>query len=100
MTILTHKKQTTDIATLTLGELQTQAEVLNRVEDNLDTINADMKKADKTLTNMEKWFGLFTCPCNRYIHTFYFILKKVGGSFMPLVQSPMEYKSQITQIDT
>ena len=50
----------------TLTELNDQGEKLNRVEGNLDTINADMKKADKTLTNMEKWFGLFTCPWNRY----------------------------------
>ena len=50
----------------TLTELNDQGEKLNRVEGNLDAINADMKKADKTLTNMEKWFGLFTCPWNRY----------------------------------
>ena len=53
----------------TLTELNDQGEKLNRVEGNLDTINADMKKADKTLTNMEKWFGLFTCPWNRYYST-------------------------------
>ena len=50
----------------TLGELDHQGQQLNKVEGNLDAINADMKKADKTLTNMEKWFGLFTCPWNRY----------------------------------
>ena len=50
----------------TLSELNKQGEQLNKVEGNLDEINADMKKADKTLTNMEKWFGLFTCPWNRY----------------------------------
>ena len=50
----------------TMSELNKQGEQLNKVEGNLDEINADMKKADKTLTNMEKWFGLFTCPWNRY----------------------------------
>ena len=58
--------QTKDVAKDTLGELDHQGQQLNKVEGNLDAINADMKKADKTLTNMEKWFGLFTCPCNRY----------------------------------
>ena len=45
--------------------LDTQAEQLNRVENNLDNINAEMKEADKALTGMEKWCGLFVCPWNR-----------------------------------
>ena len=45
--------------------LDDQGQQLDKVEGNLDTINAEMKQADKTLTKMEKWFGLFTCPWNR-----------------------------------
>ena len=45
--------------------LNTQAEQINRIENNLDTINAEMKEADKALTGMEKWCGLFVCPWNR-----------------------------------
>jgi len=62
-------KETEEMGNNTLTELNDQGEKLNRVEGNLDTINADMKKADKTLTNMEKWFGLFTCPWNRSAQT-------------------------------
>ncbi len=58
--------QTTAIGASALTELDKQGEQLNNVEGNLNEINADMKKADKTLTGMEKWFGLFTCPWNRY----------------------------------
>ena len=65
--------------------MDTQGEQLNRVEANLDTINSEviiiiiimtmndddnddndnssqMKEADKALTGMEKWCGLFVCP--------------------------------------
>ena len=45
--------------------LNTQAEQINRIENNLDTINAEMKEADKALTGMEKWCGLFVCPWNK-----------------------------------
>ena len=45
--------------------LNEQGEQLDRVEGHLDKINADMKDADKALTGMEKWCGLFVCPWNR-----------------------------------
>ena len=45
--------------------LDEQGEQLDRVEGNLDTINAEMKKADKHLTGMEKWCGVFSCPFNK-----------------------------------
>ena len=45
--------------------LDTQGDQLNRVENHLDNINAEMKEADKALTGMEKWCGLFVCPWNR-----------------------------------
>ena len=53
--------------------LDAQGEQLNRTENNLDNINATMKEADKALTGMEKWCGLFVCPWNKYY--FYFYLK-------------------------
>ena len=45
--------------------LDSQGEQLNRVEGHLDNINAHMKEADKALTGMEKWCGLFVCPWNK-----------------------------------
>ena len=39
----------------TLEMLDGQGEQLDRVESHLDTINAEMKEADKALTGMEKW---------------------------------------------
>ena len=47
--------------------LDEQGQQLDRVEGNLNTINAEMKQAEKTLSKMEKWCGLFTCPWNRYL---------------------------------
>jgi len=49
----------------TLDMLDAQGEQLNRTENNLDNINATMKEADKALTGMEKWCGLFVCPWNK-----------------------------------
>ena len=40
-------------------------EQLNRVEGNLDGMNAEMKTAEQHLTSMEKWCGLCVCPWNR-----------------------------------
>ena len=45
--------------------LDTQGEQLNRVENGLDDINAKMKEANKALSGMEKWCGLFVCPWNK-----------------------------------
>merc|ERR1712243_145511 len=40
-------------------------EALNRIEKGLDDINADMKEAERHLTQMEKWCGLCLMPWNR-----------------------------------
>merc|ERR1711915_1033305 len=53
----------------TMDMLNTQGEQLDRVEGHLDTINAQMKEADKALTGMEKWCGLCVCPWNRAKNT-------------------------------
>ena len=43
--------------TKTIEMLETQGEQLNRIEKGLDDINADMKQAEKHITQMEKWCG-------------------------------------------
>lgn len=45
--------------------LDEQGEKLNRIEENLDTINADMKEAEKNLTGLEKFCGLCACSCKK-----------------------------------
>ena len=57
--------QTQDVGIKTLVELDEQGEKLNRIEGNLDTINSDMRKAEKNLTGMEKFCGLCICSCKR-----------------------------------
>ena len=58
-------QQTQEVGVKTLEELDHQGEQLDRIEGNLDQINADMKKAERNLTQMEKCCGLCVCPCNR-----------------------------------
>ena len=45
--------------------LDEQGEKLERIEDTLDTINADMKEAEKNLTGLEKFCGLCVCSCRK-----------------------------------
>nr|CAD7406913.1 unnamed protein product [Timema cristinae] len=40
-------------------------EQLDRIEEGMDQINADMKEAEKNLTGMEKCCGLCVLPCNK-----------------------------------
>eukprot|EP01135_Chromosphaera_perkinsii_P010739 Nk52_evm18s2209 gene=Nk52_evmTU18s2209 len=49
----------------TLQKLDEQGEKLNKVENDLDTINADLKDGENTLTEMEKCCGLCVCPWNQ-----------------------------------
>uniref|UniRef100_A0A914E003 Synaptosomal-associated protein n=1 Tax=Acrobeloides nanus TaxID=290746 RepID=A0A914E003_9BILA len=49
----------------TLVMLDDQGEQLERVEGNLDQINADMKEAEEHLKGMEKCCGLCVLPWNR-----------------------------------
>ena len=64
--------------------LDEQGQQLDRVEGNLNTINAEMKQAEKTLSKMEKWCGLFTCPWNRYL--FYRIEVKSHKNLFAFIQ--------------
>jgi len=54
-----------DTGAKTIEMLENQGEALNRIEKGLDDINADMKEAEKHLTQMEKWCGLCLMPWNR-----------------------------------
>uniref|UniRef100_A0A1B6L6U0 Synaptosomal-associated protein n=1 Tax=Graphocephala atropunctata TaxID=36148 RepID=A0A1B6L6U0_9HEMI len=49
----------------TLDTLNHQGEQLDRIEEGMDQINADMKEAEKNLTGMEKCCGLCVLPCNK-----------------------------------
>ena len=42
------------------------SEQLSRIENDMETMNAEMKEAEKHLTGMEKWCGLCVCPWNRF----------------------------------
>eukprot|EP00112_Aurelia_sp_Birch-Aquarium-sp1_P014889 Seg3247.1 transcript_id=Seg3247.1/GoldUCD/mRNA.D3Y31 product="Synaptosomal-associated protein 25" protein_id=Seg3247.1/GoldUCD/D3Y31 len=63
--ILRTAEETQDIGIKTLVELDEQGEKLERIEETLDNINADMKEAEKNLTGLEKFCGLCICSCRR-----------------------------------
>ena len=54
----------------TLMALDDQGEQLDRVEENLDKINVDMREAERNLTGLEKCCGLCVCAL-RYVSTIY-----------------------------
>merc|ERR1719378_1106983 len=45
--------------------LDEQGEKLDRVEETLDDINAEMRVAEKNLTGLEKFCGLCICSCKK-----------------------------------
>jgi len=45
-------------------------EQLDRIEEGMDQINADMKEAEKNLTGMEKCCGICVLPCNKYVNNY------------------------------
>ncbi|XP_077299778.1 synaptosomal-associated protein 25kDa isoform X2 [Arctopsyche grandis] len=49
----------------TLVALDDQGEQLDRIEEGMDQINADMKEAEKNLSGMEKCCGICVLPCNK-----------------------------------
>ncbi|XP_065656453.1 synaptosomal-associated protein 25 isoform X2 [Hydra vulgaris] len=58
-------EETQDTGIKTLVALDEQGEKLNRIEENLDDINAGMKEAEKNLTGLEKFCGLCVCSCRK-----------------------------------
>ncbi|XP_063707412.1 synaptosomal-associated protein 25 isoform X4 [Culicoides brevitarsis] len=49
----------------TLVALDDQGEQLDRIEEGMDQINADMREAEKNLSGMEKCCGICVLPCNK-----------------------------------
>lgn len=45
-------------------------EQLDRVEEGMDQINADMREAEKNLSGMEKCCGICVLPCKKYVKPF------------------------------
>ncbi|XP_076637791.1 synaptosomal-associated protein 25kDa isoform X2 [Colletes latitarsis] len=58
-------EESEDVAANTLTMLDHQGEQLDRIEEGMDQINADMREAEKNLTGMEKCCGLCVLPCNK-----------------------------------
>ncbi|XP_065216987.1 synaptosomal-associated protein 25 isoform X2 [Planococcus citri] len=58
-------EESEDAGTKTLSMLHDQGEQLDRIEEGMDQINADMREAEKNLTGMEKCCGICVLPCNK-----------------------------------
>jgi synaptosomal-associated protein 25 len=58
-------EESQDAGAKTLHMLDQQGEQLDRIDEGMDQINADMKEAEKNLTGMEKCCGLCILPCKR-----------------------------------
>ncbi|CAH3177388.1 unnamed protein product [Porites evermanni] len=58
-------EESQEVGIKTLVALDEQGEQLDRVEENLDQINVDMKEAERNLTGLEKCCGLCVCPWRR-----------------------------------
>ncbi|XP_015837258.1 synaptosomal-associated protein 25 isoform X4 [Tribolium castaneum] len=58
-------EESTDAGAKTMEMLHHQGEQLDRIEDGMDQINADMREAEKNLTGMEKCCGLCVLPCQK-----------------------------------
>lgn len=63
--MLQYCEESQEVGTQTLILLDKQGEQLDRIEEGMDQINADMKEAEKNLTGMEKCCGICVCPCNK-----------------------------------
>ncbi|XP_006567727.1 synaptosomal-associated protein 25 isoform X7 [Apis mellifera] len=58
-------RESHEVGMKTLVMLDEQGEQLDRIEEGMDQINADMREAEKNLTGMEKCCGLCVLPCNK-----------------------------------
>ncbi|KAJ8393046.1 hypothetical protein AAFF_G00069500 [Aldrovandia affinis] len=58
-------EESKDAGIRTLVMLDEQGEQLERIEEGMDQINKDMKEAEKNLTDLGKFCGLCSCPCNK-----------------------------------
>ncbi|EDV28664.1 Synaptosomal-associated protein 25 [Trichoplax sp. H2] len=55
-------EETQEVGMRTLVMLDEQGEQLDRIEEGMEQINADMREAEKNLTGLEKCCGLCVCP--------------------------------------
>ncbi|CAH1786662.1 unnamed protein product [Owenia fusiformis] len=60
--MLQMSEESQDVGVKTLVMLDEQGEQLNRIEDGVEKINADVKVAEANLRQMEKCCGLCLCP--------------------------------------
>jgi len=58
-------EESQDVGANTLVALNHQGEQLDRIEEGMDQINADMKEAESNLAGMEKCCGICVLPCNK-----------------------------------
>ncbi|XP_070503709.1 synaptosomal-associated protein 25 isoform X3 [Chironomus tepperi] len=58
-------EESDDVGAKTLGAMKEQGEQLDRIEEGMDQINADMREAEKNLSGMEKCCGICVLPCNK-----------------------------------
>ncbi|XP_077299779.1 synaptosomal-associated protein 25kDa isoform X3 [Arctopsyche grandis] len=58
-------EESEEAGTQTNTMLTHQGEQLDRIEEGMDQINADMKEAEKNLSGMEKCCGICVLPCNK-----------------------------------
>jgi len=56
-------EESQEVGGKTLNVLELQGEQLDRIEEGMDQINADMREAEKNLSGMEKCCGLCVLPC-------------------------------------
>ena len=61
-------EEATSAGVQTLVMLDEQGEQLNRIEEGMDQINSDMRKAEDNLDNLEKCCGCCVCPWNKVIY--------------------------------
>uniref|UniRef100_A0A182N5D0 Synaptosomal-associated protein n=1 Tax=Anopheles dirus TaxID=7168 RepID=A0A182N5D0_9DIPT len=57
--------ESTEVGMRTIVMLDEQGEQLDRIEEGMDQINADMREAEKNLSGMEKCCGICVLPCNK-----------------------------------
>eukprot|EP00037_Helgoeca_nana_P014081 m.130746 g.130746 ORF g.130746 m.130746 type:complete len:234 (-) comp22378_c0_seq2:253-954(-) len=57
--------ETEEMGNTTLVELNHQGDQIRRINDRCDSIDTNLRASEKTLTQMEKWWGLFTIPWKR-----------------------------------
>ncbi|KAI1288470.1 Synaptosomal-associated protein 25 [Halotydeus destructor] len=58
-------EESKDAGIRTLVALDEQGEQLERIEEDMDKINTDVRQAEKALTGLEKFCGICMCPCLR-----------------------------------